>query len=100
MKIAKSSKRNDQNNLTEVPAITSRCRTLYGSDKKCGYSHVWIVTFMKLNLFDEYQFSVQPIIVGKGLPLFRDINNKILLKLVNTKTFGCGAVTFYYEPTP
>jgi dihydrofolate reductase len=57
-----------------------------------------IVTLMKLNLVDEYQFSVQPTIAGKGLPLFKNINDRINLKLSKTKTFGCGAVTFYYEP--
>ena len=30
-----------------------------------------IVALMKLNLIDEYQFSVQPTIVGNGLPLFK-----------------------------
>jgi dihydrofolate reductase len=33
-----------------------------------------------LNLIDEFQLSVQPIIVGKGLQLFENINNSILFK--------------------
>lgn len=57
-----------------------------------------IVTLMNLNLVDEYQFSVHPILAGKGLPLFKNISGRIVLKLLKTKTFGCGAVTFYYEP--
>lgn len=57
-----------------------------------------IVQCMKLNLIDEYQFSVQPTIAAKGLPLFKNINDRIDLKLLKTKTFGCGAVTFYFEP--
>ena len=57
-----------------------------------------IVASMNLNLIDEYQFSVQPTVVGKGLPFFKNINDRIDLKLLKTKTFGCGAVTFYYEP--
>lgn len=57
-----------------------------------------IVAALNLNLVDECQFSVQPIIVGRGLPLFKSINDRIDLKLLKTKTFGCGAVTFYYEP--
>lgn len=50
-----------------------------------------------LNLVDEYQLSVQPTIIGKGLTLFKNITHKVDLKLLKTKTFGCGAVTFYYE---
>jgi hypothetical protein len=33
------------------------------------------------------------------LPLFKNIHEKIILKLVKTKTFGSGAVILYYEPT-
>jgi len=57
-----------------------------------------IVALMQLNLIDEYQFSVQPTILGHGLSLFKNITERINLKLLKTKTFGCGAVTFYYEP--
>jgi dihydrofolate reductase len=57
-----------------------------------------IIQCMNLNLIDEYQFSVQPTIAGKGLPLFQNIKARMDLKLIKTKTFGCGAVTFYYEP--
>ena len=57
-----------------------------------------IVALMKLNLIDEYQLSVQPTIAGNGLPLFKNINDRVNLKLLKTKTFSCGALTFYYEP--
>jgi len=57
-----------------------------------------IVAAMNLNLVDEFQLSVQPTILGKGLPLLKNINDRIDLKLLKTKTFRCGAVTFYYEP--
>lgn len=57
-----------------------------------------IVQCMNLNLIDEYQISVHPTIAVKGLPLFKNINHRIDLKLLQTKTFGCGAVLFYYAP--
>jgi len=57
-----------------------------------------IVASMNLNLIDEFQLCVQPIIAGKGLPLFKNIKDRIDLKLLKTKTFACGAVTLYYEP--
>ena len=57
-----------------------------------------IVATTNLNLVDEYQFSVHPTIVGKGLPLFKNITKRVNLKLIKTKTFSCGALTFYYEP--
>lgn len=56
-----------------------------------------IVAMAKLGLVDEYQLGVHPTIVGSGLPLFKDITDRIDLKLLKTKTFGCGAVFFYYD---
>ncbi len=57
-----------------------------------------IIQLMKLNLIDEYQLCVHPLVAGGGLPLFRDLNDRTVLKLIKTKTFSGGAVTLYYEP--
>jgi dihydrofolate reductase len=58
-----------------------------------------IVALTQLGLIDEYQIVVHPVIWGSGLPLFKNIKEKVNLKLLKTKTFGSGAVTLYYEPT-
>ena len=56
-----------------------------------------IVALTQLDLIDEYQLSVQPTVLGSGLPLFKKISDRVDLKLLKTKIFGCGAVTLYYE---
>jgi dihydrofolate reductase len=58
-----------------------------------------IIAFTQLGLIDEYQIGVQPIVLGSGLPLFKNIRDRVNLKLLQTKTFGCGAVVLYYENT-
>ena len=58
-----------------------------------------IVALAQLDLIDEYQLAIQPTVLGSGLPLFRNVKNRINLKLLNTKTFGCGVIALYYEPT-
>jgi dihydrofolate reductase len=58
-----------------------------------------IVALTQLGLIDEYQLCVHPIIAGSGLPLFKNITDRINLKLLKTKSFGIGAITLYYEPT-
>jgi dihydrofolate reductase len=58
-----------------------------------------IVSLTQLDLIDEYQLCVHPIILGKGLTLFKNISDRINLKLLKTKIFGSGVVTLYYEPT-
>lgn len=57
-----------------------------------------IISLMQSNLIDEYQLCVHPVVAGSGLPLFENMHNRAVLKLVNTKVFGSGAVTLYYEP--
>jgi dihydrofolate reductase len=56
-----------------------------------------IVTLAQLDLIDEYQLAVHPIILGSGLPLFKNISERIDLTLVKTKTFSCGVIILYYE---
>jgi len=57
-----------------------------------------IIQLMKLNLIDEYQLCVHPVVVGSGLPLFENINDRTVLKLIKTKAFSGGAIILYYEP--
>lgn len=57
-----------------------------------------IVAFTKLNLVDEFQLMIHPVILGKGLTLFKNMTEKVDLKLLKTKMFGCGAVVMYYTP--
>lgn len=56
-----------------------------------------IVALTQLDIIDEYQLAVHPIILGSGLPLFKNIKDRINLKLLKTKTFRCGVVILYYE---
>jgi dihydrofolate reductase len=58
-----------------------------------------IVTLLNLNLIDELQLCVQPIIAGKSLSLFENIKDRIDLKLLKTKIFASsGSMLFYYAP--
>ena len=56
-----------------------------------------IIALTQLGLVDEYQLGVHPTVIGSGLVLFKNIKDRVDLKLLRTKTFGCGAVFLYYE---
>lgn len=57
-----------------------------------------IIQLINLDLIDEFQICIHPMLEGKGLPLFDKINERKTFKLVKTKTFGSGAIVLYYEP--
>ena len=57
-----------------------------------------IIQCMQLNLIDEFQLCIHPVIAGKGLPLFEDMNTRTKLELATTRTFGSGAVLLNYAP--
>jgi len=56
-----------------------------------------ITSFQNLNLIDEYHLAVHPVILGAGLPLFKDITTRKYLKLKDTKVFSSGLVILYYD---
>ena len=57
-----------------------------------------IIQLLNLNLIDELQLCIYPVVEGSGLPLFEEINDRIIFKLVKTKSFSGGAVLIYYQP--
>lgn len=48
------------------------------------------------NLIDGYWLFVNPVILGHGIPLFRQIEEKINLKLLHTHQFACGVTELNY----
>ena len=52
----------------------------------------------ELGLIDEYEFVVQPRLVGHGPTLFAGLSKRLDLKLVSRLEFGSGAVAMRYEP--
>lgn len=81
-----------------VQEVVEELKQQPGKDILVG-SPSLIVTLLNLNLIDEYQLCVHPVIAGNGLPLFRSVNDSVILKLVKTKTFSAGSIALYYEPT-
>ena len=53
-------------------------------------------TLMKQGLIDEIQLFVMPVILGSGTPFFPALDRKLDLRLVETRTFGSGAVFLRY----
>jgi dihydrofolate reductase len=58
-----------------------------------------IIQLINSDLIDEFQLCIHPVIEGKGLPLFDQIKDRTVFKLIKTKPLNSGATVFYYKPT-
>jgi dihydrofolate reductase len=52
----------------------------------------------ELELIDEYEFIVHPVLAGRGPTLFAGLSKRVDLKLLNRLEFASGAVAMRYEP--
>ena len=64
---------------------------IYGSGSLVSF-------FAQQGLIDEYRFIINPVVLGSGKPLFKGINNRMKLKLLNSKKLGSGNVLLSYQP--
>ena len=69
-----------------------------GKDILIG-SRSLIIQLLNRNLIDEFQICIHPMIEGKGLRLFDQIEGRIIFKLNKTKSLNSGVTIMYYEPT-
>ena len=54
--------------------------------------------FMQHDLIDEYRLNVNPVVLGRGMPLFADADVRLPLILLDAKTYQCGVTALRYEP--
>jgi dihydrofolate reductase len=51
----------------------------------------------RAGLIDEYWLFVAPVVLGSGIPLFKDVHERIQLKLVETRNLRSGVVLLRYQ---
>ncbi len=56
-----------------------------------------LTSLLNLDLVDEISLAVIPVILGKGIPFVREVNKRISLTLVKSKTYSNGTVELSYE---
>ena len=78
----------------EVP----RLKEAYNEIHTSGSGNL-VQSLMKRGLVDQYNLWVYPVLLGSGKRLFGDGTMPTALRLVESKTFGNGAVLLSYQPT-
>jgi len=81
--------------MDNVEFVSGDIASFLGKIKKASGKNIWIVGggellshFIKEKLIDEYIITVAPIMIGKGIPLFKEIDVEIELELLNVRRFN------------
>jgi dihydrofolate reductase len=83
-----------KNNLQEE---VSNLKKQPGKDLVVLGSATVASSLLQAGLVDEYRVILQPVLLGKGNALFKDITERIQLKLMSAKAFGSGVVLLSYQ---
>ncbi len=63
-----------------------------------SYGRASIVSsFIKAGLIDEYHLFINPVVLGSGMTIWKEITGSMKLKLLQTIRSSSGIVTLYYE---
>jgi dihydrofolate reductase len=71
-------------------------KALPGGDLALGGAEL-AAAFRAHDLVDEWRLYVNPILIGRGKPLFDEADTATKLRLAESRTFGSGVVLLRYE---
>jgi dihydrofolate reductase len=54
-------------------------------------------SLIKLGLIDEFLLFINPVAIGNGMTIFRDLNEIQKFNMVKSIAFDCGIVLLHYE---
>jgi dihydrofolate reductase len=58
----------------------------------------FVSALIKQGLIDEFHLFINPTAIGNGMTIFKELDNKLNLKLVKSTSFDCGIVVLNYKP--
>jgi dihydrofolate reductase len=83
-------KRNVKDEVAKLKQQPGKNMMIFGSPR---LTH----SFMQMGLIDEYRINVNPVVLGNGVPLFKNMEDRINLKLLSARTFESGVIGLHYE---
>lgn len=77
-------------NINNLKQQSGKNILIFGSP---GASH----SLVNFGLIDEYWIFINPVLLGQGIPLFKNLPKLIKLRLVESKTFTSGVIALHYK---
>ncbi len=81
----------------DIPEEITKLKQLPGKDILMFGSPSVAYTLMRAQLVDDYWFFVNPVLLGAGIPMFKGIQDRIKLRLMESKVFASGVVGLHYK---
>ncbi len=57
----------------------------------------FVSALIQHKLIDEFHLFINPIAIGKGMPIFKELDSMQNLSLITSQSFGCGIVVIHYK---
>lgn len=96
--LARANWSNTQLVSTHIAAAVRRMKQEEGPGMAILGSGSIVAQLAPEGLIDEYQFVVNPVVLGAGRTLFEGLKQRLALKLVQSRTFKNGKVYLCYQP--
>ncbi len=84
-------KENIAEEVHELKKLPGKDMVIFGSGEIVSY-------LTKERIIDEYRIILNPVILGKGNPMFKNIEDKINLNLFKIRKLKSGVIILYYYP--
>jgi len=82
----------------DIPGKINELKQQPGKDMVLFAGADILSTFTRHDLVDEYRLMVNPVVLGKGTPYFKNMEQQLKLTLTGSRSFSCGNVLLCYAP--
>jgi dihydrofolate reductase len=82
-----------------IPEEVTKLKEQPGKDIAIFGSSDLATSLIPSNLIDEFRLIINPVVLGKGKPLFAGLQEQLPMKLLKTRLFRSGNILLSYAPT-
>jgi len=89
---------NTTTTTADLATEVARLKQLPGKDLIAYGGATFAGALIRTGLIDEYHFIVNPAILGKGVSVFTQMDDMLLLSAVSARVYPCGITVLVYKP--